>query len=67
MRSMSEYTRMDPRTRIAKLLEFNQRLARTPESTEVFREWNFELDSKLVEVEGRILKNENIVFGDKRK
>lgn len=67
MRAMSDYTRMDPRKRIQKLLDFNQRLHRTPESADVFKEWDFHLDTKLVELDGRILKNENIVFNNNQK
>lgn len=66
MRAMADYTRMDPRTRIQKLLEFNQRLLNKEESCDVFKEWDFHLDDKLVELNGRILKNENIVFTERK-
>lgn len=66
MRAMADYTRSAPRTRISKLMDFNKRLNQTPESSQVFREWDFRLDNRLVEFEGRVLKNENICF-DQRK
>lgn len=67
MKSMSCHFRMNPLQRTQKLLDFNRRLARTPESMEVLRQFNFSLSSRLVEIPGRILKSENIVFGDNRK
>lgn len=62
MKSMSEYTRVGPDARVRKLKAFNDRLARTPESINVFREWQMELDSNLVEFSARELPMEYIVF-----
>ena len=67
MKSIDEYTRMTPGNRIRKLLEFNQRLNSTADSTRVLEEWNMKLDGKLVEVPGRVLKNETILWGTAQK
>lgn len=56
-RAMSEYTRMAPDKRTEKLLQFNQRLLRTEDSMTVLREMNLQLDTKLVDIPGRVLKN----------
>lgn len=67
MKSMDKYTRMGPAERIQKLLAFNRRLNSAPESAKTFADWNMKLDSKLVEVEGRILKSQNIVWANEKK
>lgn len=64
---MSEHTRLSPNIRIQKLLNFNRRLSNTPQSLTTLNEWGLELNRHLVDVDGRILPFENIVFGDERK
>lgn len=60
---MAEYTRVSPSLRIAKLLEFNQRLQNTPQSMDILREWQVKLDKNLVEVPGRQLNLQKIMYG----
>lgn len=67
MRAMGDYTRVGPDVRIRKLLEFNRRLYNSPESLAVFTEWQMTLDKNLVEVTGRELANENILFSGGKK
>ncbi|XP_065086066.1 protein aubergine-like [Ochlerotatus camptorhynchus] len=62
MRAMSDHTRLNPDRRIERLETFNRRLQTTPESAEVFKIWQMELDRRLVEVPGRILQQETIFF-----
>lgn len=64
---MACHLRMDPNQRMQKLLEFNRRLSRTPESMDVLRQFNLSLSPTLVEIPARIFKCENIVFGDGQK
>lgn len=64
MADVSQHTRVGPPGRIQRLLQFNQRLHTTPDSTRVFTEWNLRLDDSLVEIKGRVLANENIIFGN---
>lgn len=64
MQDMGGYTRVGPDARIKKLMAFNERLRGTPESMNVFTEWQMQLDNNLVEVQGRELRNELIVFGN---
>lgn len=66
MRAMADHTRVGPQPRINKLIAFNQRLQGTPDSMTVLREWQLELDRSLVKVEGRELKKQEIVFGNKQ-
>ncbi|XP_001663870.2 protein aubergine [Aedes aegypti] len=62
MRAMSDYTRLNPDRRIERLETFNRRLQTTPESMEVFKVWQMELDKRLVELPGRLLPQEMIQF-----
>jgi aubergine-like protein len=64
MRAMANYTKVNADVRMKKLYTLYQRLAQTPESMTVFKEWDLKLDSNLIEIVGRELKNENIVFGN---
>lgn len=64
MADVSQHTRVNPPGRIQRLLQFNQRLHVTPASTAVFTEWNLQLDANLVELKGRVLENEEILFGN---
>ncbi|XP_017059225.2 protein piwi [Drosophila ficusphila] len=66
MRSMAAYTRMKPQQRIDRLRSFNQRLQSTPESVKVLKDWHMDLDRKLTEVQGRIIKPQKIVFLDSK-
>ncbi|EDW02949.1 protein aubergine [Drosophila grimshawi] len=64
MKAMSEHTRLAPDRRIDRLRVFHQRLQKSPESMEVLKSWDIKLDSELVEVTGRVLPHEKIVFGN---
>lgn len=65
MKAVAEHTRIGPNQRVRRLLDFNQRLKRTPESMEVLREWNMSLDPNLVEFTARELPPEKIVFNER--
>ncbi|TMW49547.1 hypothetical protein DOY81_005376 [Sarcophaga bullata] len=67
MRAMADHTRMNPDRRIDRLKIFNRRLQQTEDSVKILNEWNMKLDDRLVEVEGRILDQQKIVFRDHRK
>lgn len=43
-------------------MQFNQRLQDKPEITNEFRDWNMQLGKNLVQVEGRFLDKEKLVF-----
>lgn len=66
MRAMSDHTRMNPSRRIDRLRTFNQRLQTTPESVRVLTDWNMKLEEKLVEVQGRVIGPQKIVFNSNR-
>lgn len=55
---------VDPKGRVKKLREFNQRLNRTQESIAVLTQWNLELERDLVRVKGRVLPLPAIVMGN---
>ncbi|XP_037810785.1 protein piwi [Lucilia sericata] len=67
MRALADHTRMNPDRRIDRLKIFNRRLQQTEDSVKILNEWNMQLDDRLVEVEGRILDQQKIVFRDHRK
>lgn len=62
MRAMSNHTRMNPERRIERLKTFNRRLHTTTESVKVMTDWNMKLDEKLIEVQGRVISPQKIVF-----
>ncbi|XP_058838219.1 protein aubergine-like [Topomyia yanbarensis] len=64
MRTLADHTRLTPDKRIERLEVFNRRLQQSSESAEVFKFWKTELDRRLVEVTGRILSQEAILFSD---
>ncbi|XP_037029496.1 protein aubergine-like [Bradysia coprophila] len=66
MSAVAVYTRLAPKARIDRLNAFNQRLQNTAESTLNLKEWNFTLDKNMVQVNGRQLANEKIVFGNNK-
>ncbi|XP_055839653.1 protein piwi [Episyrphus balteatus] len=67
MRAMADHTRMNPDRRIERLRVFNRRLLETESSVKVLSDWNMKLDRNMVEIKGRVLEPQNIVFFDKRK
>lgn len=62
MRALSMYTRVNPEERIRKLRVFNERLRKEPKVVEEFQNWKMTLDPNLVELKGRILSNERLLF-----
>lgn len=64
MKSMDQYTRMNPPARIQKLLEFNKRLKQCEESNDFLQNWQTKLDDRLVEVPARLLNNQTIMWGN---
>ncbi|XP_038122427.1 protein aubergine [Culex quinquefasciatus] len=66
MRALADHTRLTPDRRMQRLEAFNQRLQQTPESIEIFRYWKTELDRRLVELPGRVLHPEKILFHEQQ-
>ena len=68
MSSLATHTRVGPADRIQKLRSFNQRLMGVSDIVEEFSKWNLSLDNRLVEVPGRVIPVDDILFsGDKVK
>ncbi|XP_050457731.1 piwi-like protein Siwi [Cataglyphis hispanica] len=63
MASVATHTRLSPRARIGKLMNFNQRLHRTDKIVKELSEWNLQLDNKLLDIPARVLPNEQLRFG----
>lgn len=64
MKAMAEHTRLTPDMRINRLITFNRRLQQTEQSTQVLKDWQMSLDTRLVEFPGRVLKKQTIKFGN---
>lgn len=67
MKALSDHMRVGPESRIQKLLAFNRRLRTQPNVDADLKEWNLKLNDKLVEVPGRILPIQNVVFAAGKK
>lgn len=63
MRAMSDYTRMAPKDRVSRLLDFSRRINQTSRSCTTLQSFGVELDRDLLRVEGRTLPQEKMVFG----
>lgn len=66
MKAMSEHTQLSPERRIERLRVFNRRLNTSEQSVNVLKSWDIELDTALVEIPGRVLPPENILFGNQK-
>lgn len=63
MKSLATHTRVDPDSRIAKLMKFSERLHKEPNVMKILSEWNMSLENNLVEFNARVLGSERIIFG----
>lgn len=63
---MKPYAQMNARVKKDRLLAYNRRIQDTPNSRAVFNEWELEVDSQLVKIEGIHLKPERLEFGGGR-
>lgn len=64
---MGDITRLNPDRRIERLLMFNKRLQEQSSSMKVLKDWNMSLDRNLVDLKGRIIDPQQIVFLDRKK
>ncbi|XP_047364611.1 piwi-like protein Siwi [Vespa velutina] len=62
MQALAIHTRVSPESRIRKLLMFNKRLCSQPNIVKELKEWNLELENNLIEIPGRVLPTEKVVF-----
>ncbi|XP_066593519.1 piwi-like protein Siwi [Prorops nasuta] len=62
MRALDKHTRVGPDVRIRKLMSFNARLLGERPIVNELSMWNMQLDSKLVEIPGRLLDPERLKF-----
>lgn len=67
MRAIADHTRLAPEPRIERLRTFHRRLDGAQSSKEVLKSWNLQLDSKLIELPGRIIRPEAILFANKKR
>lgn len=65
MKALKAYTQVQPANRIDKLMMFNQRLQSHASIKQEFSDWNMELGSGLVQLTGRQLGYEKLLFSGK--
>lgn len=63
MRSLADYTRINPDSRMKKLMEFNRRLLSEPAIITELDQWNLKLSNQLLDIPARILNKELIFLG----
>lgn len=63
MKEVAVHTRLAPGSRIERLLRFNERLRREEKVVQELHSWNMKLDRALVDVPGRVLPPERLIFG----
>lgn len=64
---MGDITRLNPDRRCERLLMFNKRLQDQVDSMKVLKDWNMTLERDLVNLRGRVIPAQTIVFGDMKK
>uniref|UniRef100_A0ABD2WLF8 Piwi domain-containing protein n=1 Tax=Trichogramma kaykai TaxID=54128 RepID=A0ABD2WLF8_9HYME len=62
MSALAKYTRVSPFDRMKKLAAFNQRLYSVPNVVQELTSWNLKLDTNLVNLTGRVLPTDEIIF-----
>lgn len=67
MEDVAKYTRLNPADRIAKLMDFNRRLQTCQRSVQNLEDWGCELDTQMVQLNGRELPMETVLFGNSKK
>ncbi|XP_046741985.1 piwi-like protein Siwi [Diprion similis] len=67
MKALSDHMRVGPESRVQKLLAFNQRLRSQPDVCTDLKDWNLSLSDKLIDIPGRIMPSEKIIFGREKK
>lgn len=67
MQETARHTRVGPAGRIERLLKFNNRLLKTPDSVSCFQDWRLQLSNSLVDVDSRVLPVEKIMLGEKKE
>jgi len=65
MKDISQHTRVTPPQREQAMLKFVQNVYSNPEASEELMKWGLELDRSLLELKGRHMPPEKIVFGSK--
>lgn len=64
MAALAVHTRVDPPRRIAKLMQFNQRLLSNEQTVAKLRDFDMTLERNLVQMPGRVEAVEKITFGN---
>lgn len=64
MKDVAEYTRVTPAQRMNALRTYLKNVANSAEAQQILGNWGLKLDENTINLEGRLLGNETILFGD---
>lgn len=67
MRDLAQFTRVDPKGRQQRLMDFSNRMRTSAESQSSFREFGLSLGTQLVPVKGRLLPPETVLFHNNKE
>lgn len=65
MKALAVHTHVHPEARMKKLRAFSEKLRKTPDAVQELGDWNMRLGANLVEVQGRVLPPEKLIFDRK--
>ncbi|XP_059471970.1 piwi-like protein Siwi [Neocloeon triangulifer] len=63
MSALAEHTRVGPSKRVEKMIQFARRLMGEDKIVKELSDWNMQIEDSLVQFEGRVLPQENIIQG----
>lgn len=66
MKELAQFTKVGPKQRMDRLIQFNKRLRECKESSDILQRWNLELDPELIKIPARIIPIPKLVFGGDR-
>lgn len=67
MNAIAQHTRLSPADQIGRIMTFNLRLQSNAVSADVFKEYNVTLSKDLVQLQGRTLAPEKVIFGNNQQ
>ncbi|KAL3266899.1 hypothetical protein HHI36_011049 [Cryptolaemus montrouzieri] len=67
MKDVSTYTRVTPAQRMNALRTYLRNVSNSPEAQQVLADWGLKLDPNTINLQGRSLETETILFGDNKE
>ncbi|XP_045478662.1 piwi-like protein Ago3 [Harmonia axyridis] len=67
MKDVAAYTRVTPAQRVNCLRTYIQNVSKSAEAQQILGDWGLKLEESTIQMEGRLLGNETILFGDNKE